>query len=101
MGETFIMDEVTSQAIADAFKVFGDKTRVRILFCLLENEQCVDDIAVQLNMEQSAISHQLRILKNARLVSARREGRFSYYSLMDEHVSVILNMGLEHATEDM
>ena len=95
------MDEGTSQAIADTFKVYGDKTRVRILFCLKEKEQCVDDIAVKLNMEQSAISHQLRILKNARLVSARREGRFSYYSLMDEHVNAILNMGMEHAMEDM
>lgn len=95
------MDERISQDIADAFKVFGDKTRIRILFCLQEKEQCVEDIAMRLNMEQSAISHQLRILKNARLVSVRKEGRFSYYSLMDDHVSVILNMGMEHATEDM
>ena len=95
------MNEKISQAIADAFKVFGDKTRVNILFCLQDEEMCVDDIATALSMEQSAISHQLRILKDARLVKVRKEGRFSYYSLEDEHVSTILKMGMEHAVEDM
>lgn len=94
------MDEITSQAIADAFKVFGDKTRISILFSLQDEELCVDEIATRLDMEQSAISHQLRILKNARLVKVRKEGRFSYYSLEDEHVSTILKMGLEHACEE-
>ena len=95
------MNEKISQAIADAFKVFGDKTRVNILFCLQDEEMCVDDIATALSMEQSAISHQLRILKDARLEKVRKEGRFSYYSLEDEHVSTILKMGMEHAVEDM
>ena len=93
------MNEKISQAIADAFKVFGDKTRINILFCLQKEEHCVDEIATALNMEQSAISHQLRILKKARLVKVRKEGRYSYYSLEDEHVSTILEMGMEHAAE--
>lgn len=95
------MNEEISQAVADAFKVFGDKTRVSILFRLQKKEMCVDDIAASLGMEQSAISHQLRILKKARLVKVRKEGRFSYYSLEDEHVNTILEMGMEHALEEM
>ena len=95
------MNEKISQAVADAFKVFGDKTRVSILFNLQNKEMCVDDIATSLGMEQSAISHQLRILKQARLVKVRKEGRYSYYSLEDEHVSTILEMGMEHALEVM
>ena len=94
------MDEERAQAIADAFKVFGDKTRIRILFCLQDSEKCVEDISSELNMEQSAISHQLRILRGAKLISARKEGRYSYYSLKDAHVSTILQMGLEHSAED-
>ncbi len=95
------MDDKKSQAIADAFKVFGDKTRIRILFSLQDKEKCVEEISEELGMEQSAISHQLRILKDARLIRLRKEGRYSFYSLEDEHVSIILKMGMEHASENM
>ncbi len=94
------MDDARAQAIADGFKVFGDKTRIRILFCLQDSEKCVEDITEEIGMEQSAISHQLRILRDAKLISVRKEGRYSYYSLKDEHVSTILQMGMEHAAED-
>ena len=82
--------------LADLFKVFGDSTRVRILHVLSVSEMCVCDIAAILNMTQSAISHQLRILKNARLVKNRREGKVVYYSLDDEHVEHIFDQGMEH-----
>lgn len=82
--------------LADLFKVFGDSTRVRILHVLSVSEMCVCDIAAILNMTQSAISHQLRILKNARLVKNRREGKVVYYSLDDEHVKHIFDQGMEH-----
>ncbi len=93
------MDETKAQAVADGFKVFGDKTRIRILFCLQDSEKCVEEISESVGMEQSAVSHQLRILKDARLIGVRKEGRYSYYFLKDEHVSTILKMGLEHAAE--
>ena len=82
--------------LADLFKVFGDSTRVRILHVLSVSEMCVCDIAAILNMTQSAISHQLRILKNVRLVKNRREGKVVYYSLDDEHVKHIFDQGMEH-----
>lgn len=85
--------------LAELFKVFGDPTRVRILWALDEAEMCVCDIAALLNMTQSAISHQLRVLKNARLVKNRREGKVVYYSLDDEHVRAIFNQGLVHIRE--
>lgn len=88
------------QKIANTFKVFGDKTRVRILLLLQDGELCVDEIVVKTNMEQSAISHQLRILKEAHLIKSRKVGRFSYYSLDDDHVSTILKMGMEHIVEE-
>ena len=81
------------------FRIFGDSTRIRILYVLLESEMCVCDIAALLGMTQSAISHQLRALKNARLVKARREGKTVFYSLADDHVKTIIDQGLEHVKE--
>ena len=85
--------------LAEFFKVFGDSTRIRSLCVLLDKEICVADIAAELDMTQSAISHQLRILKASRLVSSRREGKQIFYSLADEHVRLIISMGLEHINE--
>ena len=85
--------------LAELFKVFGDSTRIRILYVLFEAEMCVCDIAALLGMTQSAISHQLRALKNARLVKSRREGRTVFYSLADDHVKTIIDQGLEHVRE--
>ena len=85
--------------LAELFKVFGDSTRVRILWALDESEMCVCDIAVLLNMTQSAISHQLRVLKQARLVKNRKDGKVVYYSLDDEHVKEIFEQGLIHIKE--
>lgn len=85
--------------LADLFKVFGDGTRIRILFVLLEAEVCVCDLAALLGMTQSAVSHQLRILKQARLIKARREGKTIFYSLADSHVSMLLKQGMEHVCE--
>ena len=85
--------------LAELFKVFGDSTRIRILFVLFEAEVCVCDIASALNMKQSAISHQLRILKQNKLVKSRREGKSIFYSLADSHVRTIINQGLDHINE--
>ena len=85
--------------LAEIFKVFGDSTRIKILYVLFEAEMCVCDIAQLLNMSQSAISHQLRVLKQAQLVKYRREGKTVFYSLADAHVNTILNQGLEHIEE--
>ena len=85
--------------LADLFKVFGDGTRVRILFVLLKAEVCVCDIARLLGMTQSAVSHQLRILKQAQLIKARREGKTVFYSLADDHVATLLKQGMEHVCE--
>ena len=85
--------------LADLFKVFGDTTRIKIIYALFEEEMCVCDIADLLNMTQSAISHQLRVLKQARLVKFRRDGKIVYYSLADDHVKHIFNEGLNHVLE--
>lgn len=85
--------------LAELFKVFGDSTRIRILYALVESELCVGDIAQLLNLGQSAVSHQLKILKDAKLVRYRREGKIIFYALDDEHVRNILNMGMEHVEE--
>lgn len=85
--------------LAELFKVFGDSTRIRILYVLLEAEMCVCDIAQLLNMTQSAISHQLRILKQSKLVKSRREGKSIIYSLADSHVNSIISQGYEHIKE--
>ncbi len=86
--------------LAELFKVFGDSTRIRILFVLFEAEVCVCDLAQALNMTQSAISHQLRILKQNKLVKNRREGKSIFYSLADDHVRTIIAQGLNHIEED-
>lgn len=85
--------------LAELFKVFGDTTRVKILYTLYESELCVADIASVLGMTQSAISHQLRILKDAKLTKYRRDGKTIYYSLDDDHVAKILSIGTEHIEE--
>ena len=85
--------------LSELFKVFGDSTRIRILFVLFEAEVCVCDLANALNMTQSAISHQLRILKANKLVKSRREGKSVFYSLSDDHVRTIIAIGLEHIEE--
>ncbi len=92
-------DEDQLYDLAELFKVFGDSTRIRILFTLSQSDICVCDIAEALNMTQSAISHQLRILKQSKLVTSRREGRTVIYSLADSHVRTILSQGLDHIEE--
>lgn len=85
--------------LAELFKMFGDSTRIRILYALSFGELCVFDIAATLNMTQSAISHQLRALRQGRLVKSRREGKTVFYSLADKHVMTILAQGMEHTEE--
>ncbi|MBO5237902.1 MAG: helix-turn-helix transcriptional regulator [Lachnospiraceae bacterium] len=85
--------------VAELFKVFGDSTRIRILYALFGNELCVGDIAEVLSMSQSSVSHQLRILKDAKLVKFRREGKSIFYALDDDHVYHIMEMGMEHVEE--
>ena len=85
--------------LAEFFKVFGDTTRIKILYALVEAELCVCDIAQLLGMSQSAISHQLRVLKQSRLVKFRREGKTVFYSLADDHVKTIIGNGMEHICE--
>ncbi|MCI8296167.1 MAG: helix-turn-helix transcriptional regulator [Lachnospiraceae bacterium] len=92
-------DEDTLYDLAELFKVFGDSTRIRILYVLFEAELCVCDIAQTLNMTQSAISHQLKILKQSRLVKNRKEGKQVFYSLADDHVRTIIFQGREHIDE--
>ena len=93
-------EETELYDLAELFKVFGDSTRIRILFVLFEAEVCVCDLAEALSMTQSAISHQLRILKQSRLVKSRREGKSIFYSLADDHVRAIIAQGQEHIEED-
>ena len=85
--------------LAELFKIFGDSTRIRILYVLFESEMCVCDIAQLLNLSQSAVSHQLRLLKQSRLVKSRREGKTVFYSLADDHVRTIIDQGKEHIEE--
>jgi ArsR family transcriptional regulator len=92
-------DEEKLYDLAELFKVFGDSTRIKILWALSESEMCVCDIATLLNMTQSAISHQLRILKQVRLVKFRKDGKVVYYSLDDAHVKQIFDQGLVHINE--
>lgn len=94
-----IPEDETLFELADLFKVLGDTTRIKILCALLENSMCVCDIAALLGMTQSAISHQLRVLKQARLVKFKREGKVVYYTLDDEHVKSIFDQGLIHISE--
>ncbi len=92
-GEEILYD------LADLFRIFADSTRIKILYVLYESEMCVCDIAQLLDMTQSAISHQLRALKQSKLVKYRREGKTVFYSLADDHVVTILAQGMEHVTE--
>ncbi|HBN55345.1 MAG TPA: transcriptional regulator [Lachnospiraceae bacterium] len=85
--------------LAEFYKVFGDSTRIKILYVLLNRELCVNDIAQEISMSPSSISHQLRVLKQNRLVKFRREGKTIFYSLADHHVENILSQGLEHIEE--
>lgn len=92
-------DEEKLYDLAELFKVFGDSTRIKILCVLFESEMCVCDIAELLSMSQSAISHQLRVLKQAKLVKNRREGKTVFYALADDHVRMIFDQGMEHVEE--
>ncbi|MCC2256609.1 metalloregulator ArsR/SmtB family transcription factor [Intestinimonas aquisgranensis] len=92
-------DEEILYDLAELFKLFGDSTRIKILYVLFASEMCVCDIAQLLGMSQSAISHQLRALKQAKLVRYRREGKQVFYSLADGHVRTILGQGMEHVAE--
>lgn len=85
--------------LAELFKVFGDSTRIRILFVLSEAEVCVCDLAEELKMTVSAVSHQLKILKTSKLVKSRRDGKSVFYSLSDDHVRAIISQGMEHINE--
>jgi len=99
MEKNCLADE-TITALSELYKVFGDRTRIRILYTLLsEKELSVSEISCRLDMSQSAISHQLQILKQSHLVKFRRDGRVLYYSLADSHVETILSMGVEHGQE--
>lgn len=92
-------DEDLMYDLAELFRVFGDSTRVKILYVLLSGEKCVGDLSELLCATQSAVSHQLRVLKQAKLVKFRREGKTVYYALADDHVRTIIGMGVEHLTE--
>ena len=92
-------EEETLYDLAELFKVFGDSTRIKIICALFESEMCVCDLSALLNVSQSAISHQLRVLKSARLVKFRRAGKVIYYSLDDQHIKHIFDEGLKHITE--
>ena len=98
--EQTMPEETELYDLAELFKVFGDSTRIRILFVLSSAEVCVCDLARVLNMTQSAISHQLRILKQNKLVKSRREGKSIFYSLADDHVRTIIDQGREHVEEN-
>ena len=93
------IDEITLINAAELFKVFGDSTRIRILYCLFRKEKNVTEISEELNMNQSAISHQLKILKDNKLIKNRKEGKIVFYSLDDKHVYNIINQGIEHINE--
>jgi ArsR family transcriptional regulator len=94
-----LIDEEIAMNLGDFFKVFGDTTRIRILSVLSDAELCVHDLAVLLNMEQSAVSHQLRVLRQNQLVKVRREGKNSHYTIKDDHVYKIITQGLDHVME--
>ena len=99
MVKSEMPEEETLYDLAELFKVFGDSTRIKILFVLFESEMCVCDLAESLSMTDSAVSHQLKILKQAHLVKARREGKQVFYSLADEHVRIIIDQGMNHINE--
>lgn len=92
-------EEDTLFDLAELFRLFGDSTRIRILYALFEAELCVCDLAEVVGLSQSAVSHQLRSLRTARLVKGRREGKTVFYSLADDHVKTIIDQGLDHVAE--
>jgi len=92
-------DQVALYELADLFKLFGDSTRISILWALSESEMCVCDLCALLKMKQPAVSHQLKNLKQSRVVKARRDGKIVYYSLDDDHIRRLLNLGMEHILE--
>jgi len=92
-------DPVALYELADLFKLFGDSTRIGILWALSESEMCVCDLCALLKMKQPAVSHQLKNLKQSRVVKARRDGKIVFYSLEDEHIRRLLNLGMEHVRE--
>ena len=92
-------EDETLYDLAELFKIFGDTTRIKILYALFEAELCVCDIAQLLRLTQTAVSHQLRVLKTNKLVKSRRDGKNIFYSLADEHVRRIIGQGMEHVTE--
>lgn len=94
-----IPDDETLYDLAELFKVFGDSTRIKILYALFTTELCVYDISQLLNVSQTAVSHQLRVLKTSKLVKSRKEGKNVFYSLADDHVYSIINQGIEHIKE--
>ncbi|MCQ2078993.1 MAG: metalloregulator ArsR/SmtB family transcription factor [archaeon] len=94
-----MLDDDTVMELADLFKIFGDSTRIRILWVLHECEMCVQGISQAVGMSVSAVSHQLKSLKDADLVRTRRDGKQVYYSLCDEHIEMLLNIALEHIRE--
>ena len=93
------IDELELMELADLFKMFGDSTRIKIMYALFDSEKSVTDICNELDMNQSAISHQLKTLKASKLVKARRDGKAMLYSLDDDHVKMIIAMGMEHIEE--
>ena len=92
-------DQERLDDLADLFKVFGDTTRIKILYVLLEKEMCTCDLAEVLGMTQSAVSHQLKVLKISRLIKSRREGKSVWYALADDHVHTMIAQGMEHVNE--
>jgi ArsR family transcriptional regulator len=92
-------DPIALYDVADLFKLFGDSTRLGILWALSESEMCVCDLCALLKMKQPAVSHQLKNLKQSRVVKARRDGKVIYYSLDDDHIRRLLNLGMEHVRE--
>ena len=98
MKSTKLNEEILDE-LAVLFKVFGDSTRLTILSELMDNEMCVGDLAEKIDMNQSAVSHQLATLKQARLVKVRREGKSIFYSIADDHVYTIIRMGVDHIIE--
>lgn len=92
-------EEETLYDLAELFKVFGDSTRIKILYALFESELCVGDIALLLGLSQTAVSHQLRVLRSSKLVKGRKEGKIVFYSLADDHVRTIIDQGMEHVDE--
>ena len=94
-----LLDDDKIIDISELFKIFGDSTRVKIINVLLDKEMCVNDIVNAINVSQSAVSHQLRILKSSKLVKYRKDGKEIYYSLADDHVEKIFRMGCEHVNE--